>query len=740
MVQVLHAQNTDSVVVTTETTRLTIPNTSLIASDRYLVLYKALVGVTTGHTVIRIKYGPSVQTAIGGVAVTGSPSPQLKQVSGMDVYTAIAGQDVTLTAEGSFSTFSGDEQLLMINLDDGLVEGVDWDANRINLINASIQTTFGIESIFTELTFSPDGVSDYLLIGHFKFESGHSSKGFAFRVQDRTNVITIAQEGYGTRSTGPTGVDDEHSYAIFGVLSAPTAGARTIRTEFRGSSSPQVSTRRGSIFMLRLNAFKSHGFFSTDLNAAPTGARQSVGSFSFTPTAGGEVVLLGDFKSEATPGFESGHGLIGDIEYGGSIVADMVDAGLHIAPSDNSFVGKGDTHVGPSFNRLLTGQAGAATVEGFVDSSPSIADLTLRRMTLVAFSTELVNPVQMDGGIDGQSSIPSADMQTAPLVQMDGTVDGVSIIGGGTLSTIQMQGAIAGISTLTADLFSPIENNGFEIAGVEPGEAEAWLVVEKAGVEEYAEFQGTLLSFPFDGFEQAWSNDDFLLSFDPSDLETANFDQAILLEPVEDFEEGWDANEGWSDVLVSTDTALFDTTTPEAFEDFEEEWDQNEDWQQRYGNDIIEVRNASVGEYRIDLIGQSFIHDAQIGDTINDIAAALDALIDAASLPLTATLTANRIELVADDQRTQFGLVVTGPTAGDIVITASLAEFGVMPSVFNTGLDQFEAFEREWKDNENFVFAFVGPPTDLTFAVFDVAEDQFEDFEDEWPTVVMQTI
>lgn len=45
----------------------------------------------------------------------------------------------------------------------------------------------------------------------------------------------------------------------------------------------------------------------------------------------------------------------------------------------------------------------------------------------------------------------------------------------------------------------------------------------------------------------------------------------------------------------------------------------------------------------------------------------------------------------------------------------------------------FEDFEDGWPDNENFVFDFVGAPTDLTPASFDVAvPEDVEDFEEEW--------
>ena len=46
----------------------------------------------------------------------------------------------------------------------------------------------------------------------------------------------------------------------------------------------------------------------------------------------------------------------------------------------------------------------------------------------------------------------------------------------------------------------------------------------------------------------------------------------------EDFEEGWDTNQGFLFSLISIEAASYDSVTPQNFEDFEEEWDSNESY------------------------------------------------------------------------------------------------------------------------------------------------------------------
>lgn len=87
----------------------------------------------------------------------------------------------------------------------------------------------------------------------------------------------------------------------------------------------------------------------------------------------------------------------------------------------------------------------------------------------------------------------------------------------------------------------------------------------------FAPFDSTL--DPVENFEAEWSaNESFFFALSDVTATPAQFDAA--LDDVEDFEHEWSANESfWPDLAaVTTATAQFDPEAPEAFEDFEEYW------------------------------------------------------------------------------------------------------------------------------------------------------------------------
>lgn len=118
--------------------------------------------------------------------------------------------------------------------------------------------------------------------------------------------------------------------------------------------------------------------------------------------------------------------------------------------------------------------------------------------------------------------------------------------------------------------------DGFETAGAFPWEAAGWTVTQLASIEEYAAFQAGAINVAYEGFEASWDNDDFILEFEPADIEVARF--LPFNRTVEDFEHSWSDNQNWQDELISTSAAVFHTTEIPV-ENFEREWLSNEDWE-----------------------------------------------------------------------------------------------------------------------------------------------------------------
>ena len=288
---------------------------------------------------------------------------------------------------------------------------------------------------------------------------------------------------------------------------------------------------------------------------------------------------------------------------------------------------------------------------------------------------------------------------------------------------------------------TPVPNGGFETAGTEPGDASGWSFTEVNSLEEYAGFSVGAFDVAWEGFELGWDNDDFMIEFEPADVEAALFDDGVAgltVQEFEDFEEGWLGNQDWSDELVSTAFAVFDSGTSEPFEDFEEEWDSNEDWRRYFSEPGFRIASGDVtaGWYRVDLFGQEFAYQATGAESRSDVAEALKVLIDAAGFSIVSTRFGGSVFFTPIPKALDIGLIVEGPAEDTISIVTRNTDEDLEASVFNTTTDDAEGFEREWRSNENFEFSLGATET----AVFDSVPQPFEDFEDEWPTEQMQTI
>ena len=118
-----------------------------------------------------------------------------------------------------------------------------------------------------------------------------------------------------------------------------------------------------------------------------------------------------------------------------------------------------------------------------------------------------------------------------------------------------------------------------------PGEAEDWTRGAIATASEVAAFNAGSFEACFEGYGIQWqSNEVFRFAFLIVDTFPALFDGALPLpEGVEDYEEGWQTNEGFLFSLSAISAALFDSGVPESVEDYEEEWQTNEAWSDSLG-------------------------------------------------------------------------------------------------------------------------------------------------------------
>lgn len=120
-----------------------------------------------------------------------------------------------------------------------------------------------------------------------------------------------------------------------------------------------------------------------------------------------------------------------------------------------------------------------------------------------------------------------------------------------------------------------LTNLGFETAGGSPGVPASWSVSVTCAAEAVAAWGAGSPPLDEDGFEVEWGNDSYLFAFDVGDTAPPLLDTDVAEgEAIEDFEEGWDDNHGYSFELGSVEEAEFDASlSPETVEDFEDGWD-----------------------------------------------------------------------------------------------------------------------------------------------------------------------
>lgn len=238
------------------------------------------------------------------------------------------------------------------------------------------------------LEFTPDGTSDYLVIGNVSLDNGGGLKHEIARIRNLTGGAIIAQAGIGSGNLGT----EEHSHTMIGVMEQPAPVAQQLITDYRTFSNWQKDEAR--IIVIRLQAFQHALFSYQDLNSVPgsAGSDINVASLGFDGYAARSQDLLwfADFKSQAGTSFNSSaRGISGRIEFDGDVLFDSQTpfSGDYYTNNDN-YNGDQGGHVGPTiFDHVVSVAGGERTLDGIVRAAAATTDNTLRRMTLVGMGT-----------------------------------------------------------------------------------------------------------------------------------------------------------------------------------------------------------------------------------------------------------------------------------------------------------------------------------------------------------------
>ncbi len=392
----LHARSTTSTTILSGTVdRLVIPGSDFANDHRYLVMYRANVGVEEGKTDVRLKHGGVEIPFSHGQRAAEASYPHHKEISGFFIIDGDDTKDLVLEAGHATNTARvGDEYMTAIDLDNGMVEGQDWWFTENDTTEIAFTGTFGDEAENSKLQFTADGISHYLVLGNIRFIAGWTSlSGFRhteYRLWDQTSAAALVNVGQGSASSAE-GVEYPKDM-VMSVISAPDEGPYEIWSQYRGDSSGSYPSKdHDSLFVLRLNYFKQFGFFSGPIVGSPPAGELSdqVAGFAMTPDNTGDVVLLGDLKVQA----EGGQGIMGRIHFDGLTHAQIVNQlGAWFAPS--VLFNSTWSSVGPTFSRIISEQTpNLSNVAMFLRGSSDL-NISYETATLVAFGTEPSAPFE----------------------------------------------------------------------------------------------------------------------------------------------------------------------------------------------------------------------------------------------------------------------------------------------------------------------------------------------------------
>lgn len=281
--------NGDGTSTGSETVACTIDGSSIITGHRYFVFATGNSTNSYANTIWRFKNGGVTDGDLDGRYTSGGGQALTHKMFTM--ITGTNGQDLTLTVtkSGSNNGFWWNAYLMAIDLDSGgLVENVDWFYSE-NTTSETPHHSYGSEVNPADLTWTPDGSSDYLVMGSVTMDNTNGLRRESMRLFDITNSINLFQSGIG----GSNGSTEHHVGAGFAVVSAPAATSRTYRTQWRQFGAASPGKQNANVGILRLDAFQAHEYFDIDVNADPPNTNlTSAGTINITPVTNGELVVM----------------------------------------------------------------------------------------------------------------------------------------------------------------------------------------------------------------------------------------------------------------------------------------------------------------------------------------------------------------------------------------------------------------------------------------------------------------
>lgn len=440
-------------------TRASIAGSNFVDGHRYFLFASAILEGSSARTDFRLLIG-GVTTAQTHTTHQATGSSDVMLTTGT-VRPMVNGQDVELQLDNdNGSGVSSNHTILAIDLDTDptrFAENTDWfHVNEPT--DEAVATAFGSETDPAQLTFTPDGTSDYLVIGIVRCANSTGSSYLVERIRDTTNGVTIVQDGLGSGNVGL----ETHNTVMFGIMQAPTAIPTTLKTEYRGASGIWTKDR-AEILVIRLNAFVQPSTARQDINLAPGGAGSDISWTSIAAEPGditSDFLFFADLKAETDGAFPSTTGLNGKFTAQPGSLWDTDHIGTQYLGSNTNLTGTDGGRSGPTVAIQLTGLPPGDTILAEYKAKTTSANNRLRLFQMAYFSLEFtpVNPPPIGPSpkIQQVKEFEFTNDQTAfitldsPIKDGNTVVVAAAISGNNPIADISAGSAVfQGIETLT---------------------------------------------------------------------------------------------------------------------------------------------------------------------------------------------------------------------------------------------------------------------------------------------------
>jgi len=263
--------------------------------NRYLIIAHASVTSPDSTQEHELRFG-GVSDPRHAMQYRGPATGSYSQTAfTMGLWTAVAGQGIDWYCAkklkvGNPQSRVLDVSLIAIDLDSVGFSSSDWNINEDSTTLSNMDNVYS-NNLGASITFTPDGISDYLIIGGGNFGPNASTSNLDTAGMQLYDSIDgqLCEQVLNNNVFG-FGSAEEYGHSALWVLDSPPATSRTETLRFTGSN--VWDHKFSCLFILRLDAFKSH-VFSQDIKGTNFPVQDNILQTADYTAIFGEALIFG---------------------------------------------------------------------------------------------------------------------------------------------------------------------------------------------------------------------------------------------------------------------------------------------------------------------------------------------------------------------------------------------------------------------------------------------------------------